>query len=112
MASRILSAAARARSGVGKVAITASPIVFTTAPAFRGDNLVQHVEMRAHQVEGDEVPHPLVELGRAAQIGEEEGEAGDLQPLIHVERVGAIDVAKGLVGEQPLGGQERPPVAT
>ena len=33
IASRILSAAATARSGVGNVAITASPIVFTTAPA-------------------------------------------------------------------------------
>ena len=33
IASRILSAAAIARSGVGNVAITASPIVLTTAPA-------------------------------------------------------------------------------
>ena len=77
----------------------------------RGDDLVQHVEVRPHEVEGDEIPYPLVELGRAAQVGEEEGQAGDLQPLVDVERVGAVDVAEGLVGEQPLGGQERPPLA-
>ena len=72
------------------------------------DDLVQHAEMRAHEVVGDEIADPLVELGRALEVGEQEGEAGDLQPLIDVERVGAVDVAEGLVGEQPLGGEERP----
>ena len=76
----------------------------------RRDDLVQHAEMRPHQIEGDEVPDPLVERGRAAQVGEEEGQAGDLQPLVDVERVGAVDVAERLVGEKPLGGEERPPL--
>ena len=111
IASRMRSAAATARSGVGKVAITASPIVLTTAPALGGDDLVQRAEMRAHQVEGDQVADPLVELGRALEVGEQEGEAGDLEPLVDVERVGAVDVAEGLVGEQALGGQERPALA-
>ena len=52
----------------------------------RGDDLVQHLEMRAHEVEGDEVADPFVKLGRSAEIGEEEGQAGDLQALVDVER--------------------------
>ena len=54
--------------------------------------------MLAHHVEGDQVADPLVEFRRALKVGEQEGEAGDFQPLVNVERVGAIDVAKGLVG--------------
>ena len=111
IASRMRSAAASARSGVGNVAITASPIVLTTAPASDATISLQHLEMRAHQVEGDQVADPLVKLGRALEIGEQERQAGDLQPLVDVERVGAIDVAERLVGEQPLGGQERPALA-
>ena len=79
--------------------------------AFGRDDLVQRAEMLAHQVEGDQVADPLVELGRALEVGEQEGEAGDLQPLVDVERVGAVDVAEGLVGQQALGGQERPALA-
>ena len=67
--------------------------------------------MRAHQVVGDEVADALVELGRAFEIGEQEGQAGDLQALVDVERVGPVDVAERLVGEQALGGQERPALA-
>ena len=67
--------------------------------------------MRLHQIEGGEVADALVEFGRAAQVGEQEGQAGDLQALVDVERVGAVDVAEGLVGEQPLGGEERPALA-
>ena len=63
--------------------------------------------MRLHEVERDEVADPLVERGRALQVGEQEGEAGDLQALVDVERVGPVDVAEGLVGEQALRGQER-----
>jgi len=47
--------------------------------------------------------HPLVELGRALEVGEQEGEAGDLEALVDVDRVGAVEVAERLVGEQPLG---------
>ena len=90
--------------------MTASPMVLTTAPASAATISLQHLEMRPHHVEGDEIADPLVELGRAAQIGEQEGQAGDLQPLIDVERIGPVEVAERLVGEQPLGGEERPPL--
>ena len=63
--------------------------------------------MLAHQIVGDEIADALVERGRALEVGEQEGQAGDLEPLIDVERVGAIDVAEGLVGEKALGGEER-----
>jgi hypothetical protein len=63
--------------------------------------------MRLHQVERHQVADALVEPGRALEVGEQEGEAGDLEPLVDVERVGAIDVAERLVGEQPLRGHER-----
>ncbi len=111
MPSRICSAAATARSGVANVAITASPMVLTTAPDSSPTIVVQHIEMRAHQVVGGEIADALVERGRALEVGEQEGEAEDFQPLIDVERFGAEEVAEGLVGEEPLGGEERPPPA-
>src|SRR5690242_8339404 len=67
--------------------------------------------MRLHEIVGDEVSDSLVELGRPLEVGEEEGEAGDLQPLIDVERVGAIEVAERLIGEKALGGEEGPALA-
>ncbi len=63
--------------------------------------------MRFHEVECRKVAYSFVKLSRTAEIGEEEGQTGDLQPLIHFYRVGAVDVAEGLVGEQALGSQER-----
>ena len=93
-------AARNARSGVGKVAITASPIVFTTAPPSADDLRDQRAEMAAHEIEGDEIADPVVKLGRALQVGEQESEAGDLEALLDVERFGAIEVAKRLVGER------------
>ena len=59
---------------------------------------------------GHEIADAFVELRRAPQIREQEGEAGDLQALIDVQRFGAIEIAEGLVGEQPLCRQERPPL--
>jgi hypothetical protein len=63
--------------------------------------------MLADEVIGHEIADALVELGRALEIGEQEREAGDLEALIDVERIGAVDVAEGLVGEEPLGRQKR-----
>ena len=74
---------------------------------FRGDYLVQHAEVRPHHVVGNQVADALVEIGGPLQIGEQEGKARDLEPLVDVERVGAVDVAKRLVGEQALRRQER-----
>ena len=34
-------------------------------------------------------------VGGAAQVGEQEGEAGDLQPLVDVDRIRPVDVASG-----------------
>ena len=76
--------------------------------ALQGDDLLEHAEVRPHQVEGRQVADAVVELGRALEVGEQEGEAGDLEALVDVQRVGAVDVAERLVGEQALGGQERP----
>ena len=63
--------------------------------------------MRPDEVERDEVAHPLIEFGRTSEIGEQKRQAGDLQTLIDIDRVGAVEVAKYLVGQQPLCGQER-----
>ncbi len=63
--------------------------------------------MRSDEVEGRQVADPLVKLGRTSQIGEQEGQAGDLEPLVDIDRVGAVDVAKHLVCQQPLRGQKR-----
>ena len=73
----------------------------------RGDDLEQRAEMRAHQIERGEIADPFVQRGGALEVGEQERQRGDLQPLIDVEVVGLEDVAEGLVGQHPLGGQER-----
>jgi hypothetical protein len=36
----------------------------------------------AHEIEGGEIPDPVVERGRAAEVGEEDREACDLEPLL------------------------------
>ena len=63
--------------------------------------------MRAHQIERGEVADPLIQRGRALEIGEQECQRGDLEALVDVEIVGLEDVAEGLVAQHPLGGQER-----
>ena len=77
----------------------------------RRHDVVEHVKMLAHQIVGDEIADPLVKRGRAFEVGEQKSQADDLEPLVDVERVGAIDVAEGLVGENALGGEERPALA-
>jgi len=42
--------------------------------------LQQRMEMRAHQIEGGEIADPLIQRGRTLQVGEQEGQRGDLQP--------------------------------
>jgi hypothetical protein len=46
--------------------------------------------MPTHQLVSDQIADPGVKLGRAFQVGEQEGEADDFQALIDCERVGAI----------------------
>ena len=78
---------------------------------FRRHDLMQETKVRAHQVIRHKVADPLIKRGRALEVGEQEREARDLEPLVHVERIGAIDVAKRLVREQTIGRQERLPLA-
>jgi hypothetical protein len=65
-------------------------------PGFGGDDLVEDLEMRPHQVEGGEIADPLVKLRRAFEVGKQKGQAGDLEPLVDIHRVGAVEVAKHL----------------
>jgi len=62
--------------------------------------------MRAHEVERGEIADAFIKLGRASEIREQEGQAGDFEPLMYVHRVGAVEIAKDLVGEQAFGRQE------
>src|SRR6202030_4866775 len=70
--------------------------------ALGGDDLVENLKMRSDQVKRDQVAKPLIEFGRASEIGEQECQAGDLQALIDIDRVDAVDVAEDLAREQPL----------
>src|SRR5215207_1608602 len=74
--------------------------------SLRCDDLLQD----ANEVEGDEVSDTLVKLGRSLQVGEQEGEARDLQTLVNVQRVSPEDVAEGLVCEKLLAGNEGSPM--
>ena len=38
--------------------------------------------MAAHEIEGGEIPDPVVERGRAPEVGKEDREACDLEPLL------------------------------
>src|SRR5216684_1475065 len=71
-----------------------------------GDNLVEELKMRSDEVKRDQVANPLIEFGRAPEVREQERQAGDLQALIDVNRVGAVDIAKDLVRQQALCAQE------
>ena len=97
-----------ARSGVAKVAMTASPMVLTTAPSFGGDDLVQDPEMLLHQIEGDQIAHAIIEFRRALEVAEQESQADDLETLVDGERVRPVEIAEGLIGQQPLRRQDRP----
>ena len=58
--------------------MTASPIVLTTAPPSAATLSCSNAKMLAHHVEGGKVANPLIEFRRALEVGEQEGEAGDL----------------------------------
>src|SRR5262249_28644097 len=72
-----------------------------------GNDLVEHAKMLTDEVIGDEVTDTIVKFRRPFEIREQKRQAGQLQALIDVERVGAIDVAEYLIGKQALGGEER-----
>jgi hypothetical protein len=58
--------------------------------------------MSLHEIVSHEIADPIVKFGGALQIGEQEGQTGDFQSLIDVERLGAINIAECLVGQKPL----------
>jgi hypothetical protein len=66
--------------------------------------------MRSDHVKGDQVADALVEFGGAFEVREQECQAGDLEPLVDVDRIGAVDIAKDLVRQQALCGQPRKPL--
>ena len=82
-------------------------MVLTMAPSFGRDDLLQQPEMLVDEIEGREVADALIELGGVLEIAEQESQAQDLQALADGERVGAVEVAKGLVGEQAFCGEHR-----
>src|SRR5260370_6712797 len=63
--------------------------------------------MRSDEVEGDQIPNRFVELGGTSEVGEQERQAGDLEALVEIDRVGAVEIGKNLVGQQPLCAEER-----
>ena len=63
--------------------------------------------MRPNQIEGGEIADPFIERGGALQVREQERQRGDLEALIDVEVISLEDVAKSLVRQHPLGGQDR-----
>src|SRR6516162_3211789 len=67
---------------------------------FGRNDLLEQPEMLVDEIEGDEVADMLVELGRALEVREQEGQAEDLEALADRERVSAVEIAKRLVGEE------------
>src|SRR5712692_3981728 len=65
--------------------------------ALGGDDLVEDPEMRSDEIKGNQVTNTLIELGGTSEIGKQECQAGDLQALIDIDRVGAVDIAKDLI---------------
>jgi hypothetical protein len=69
---------------------------------FGSHNFVQYAEMLAHEIVSDKIAYALVECRRALQIGKQESEACNLESLIRIKCVGVIEIAKRLVGQEPL----------
>src|SRR5882672_5463161 len=67
---------------------------------FGRDNLLQQPEMLVDEVEGCEVTDALIEFGGILEIAEQESQAQDLEALADGERVGPVDIAQSLVGEE------------
>jgi hypothetical protein len=63
-----------------------------------GNNLIEDLEMGSDQVKGDQIADPLIELGRALEVGEQESQAGDFEPLFGINRVCAVEITKNLIG--------------
>jgi len=74
-------------------------------------DFVQDLEVSPHQIVGNQISNALVEFGGALEVGKQEGETRDLEALIYVKRIGAINIAECLVGQETFRRQERPTFA-
>ena len=70
--------------------MTASPIVFTTAPPWC--TVAQPIEVLLDQLEGVEVADPPVERGRAPDVGEQDGDVVDREALRSAHHLGTEQV--------------------
>jgi hypothetical protein len=57
------------------------------------------VKTIGYQLIGDQIADTRIKLGRALEVGEKERETDDLEALVDGKRVGAVKIAKSLVGE-------------
>src|SRR5260370_3825536 len=58
--------------------------------------------MLSYQLVGDQIADTRIKLVRALEIGEKKRETHDLETLVDGKRVGAVKIAKRLVGEDAL----------
>src|SRR5438552_10567611 len=72
---------------------------------FGGDDLLKQSEMFVDEIEGDKVADTFIKLGRAFEIAEQESKTQDFEALADGERVGPVDIAEVLVGEEALRGE-------
>jgi len=70
------------------------------------DDFVEDLEMRSDHVERNQIADALIEFGGAFEIRKQERQAGDLEPLVDIDRVGTVEIAKDLVRQQAFCGQE------
>jgi hypothetical protein len=74
---------------------------------FGAYDLLKQPEMLSDEIEGNEITDPGIKFGRAFEVAEQESKAQDLETLADGERIGPIDVAEGLIGEEALRGKYR-----
>src|SRR5258705_8138601 len=73
---------------------------------FGSNDLLQQPEMLIDEIEGDEVTDVLIERGGVLEVAEQERQAQDLDALADGERVGPVEIAESLVGEEALGSED------
>ena len=67
--------------------------------------------MLSHQLVSHQIADACVKLGRALQVCEKESETDDLEALVDGKRVGAMQIAECLIGEDALGREVGPTLA-
>ena len=62
--------------------------------------------MSAHQIVRGQISNSFVEFCRTFEIGKQKGETRNLKPLIHIECIGAMNIAECLVGQKTFRSQK------